>query len=482
MIEQGSRVYHQEFGDGKVSSVFGAYATVVFFGESIKVKVDELRLVKQKVTSAVVETTFDEQSSTEFRQAFEAVNLGVVPVNPKQIVKLTIGGEKIAEKIARVLSQHNKKGVNNCYKGYYGSGKSHHLQLVKSIAIQEGWVTSLVELDPKGVDPAKPSTVYQEIISKLEFPARKDGKQNLDFFDLIKEIRDNWIEVKKLNYFQNSPWFNRGLSALFQLPHHRHNQVYASGVNWLSGQSKNVSAIRSARVPGAKWNRIPPMPQTLRSGYVYAFHLVVINEILKFLGYKGLLLILDEVEHIRGYTAKRKEHAKHFIQTLKCCTLNNVTDFRARDEEYNWYNMPAFWREGPHFGLFVGLTEDHTDDFEDDDRELEMVNMVTQLDLPSSADYGEWVDLFLQKCGRGFGTNVRMLKFKKTREKLRRVLQENYQTASPTEKVLRNWTKLAGLPAAVLMGSNGSIDEDKLIEIISRSASEIAGERLPWDD
>lgn len=482
MIETGNRVYHNEYGDGKVTNVFGGYATVVFFGESINVKVDELRNVKQKVSAAVRETTFDEQSTSDFRQAFETVNLGVVPANPKQIVKLTIGGEKIAEKISKILSKHQTQGISNCFLGYYGSGKSHHLQLVKSIAIQEGWVTSLVELDPKGVDPARPSTVYQEIISKLEFPSRLDGKQNLDFFDLVKEIRDNWIEIKKLKYLQQSPWFERGFSVLVKRPHHRHDQVYSTGINWLSGQNKNVNAIRAARVYGDKWDRIPPMPQTLRSGYVYAFHLVVINEILRFLGYKGLLLILDEVEHIRGYSKKRKEHGKHFIHTLKSCALNCVSNFRSKDEEYNWYNMPAFWQEGPHFGMMVGLTEDFTDDYDEDERELEMFNKITRLELPSSMEYGEWVDLFLSRCGKGFGSNVRLLKHKETREKIKNILLRNYENANPSEKVLRSWTKLAGLPASVLMGSMGDIGEDQLLDIISKSASEIAGERLPWDD
>lgn len=482
MIEPGSRVHHHEYGNGKVKSVFGGYAEVNFFGETFSVKRDELQLVKKKSSAVVKGTTFNEQSSTEFRQAFEAVNLGVVPADPKQIVKLTIGGEKIAQKIVRVLSQHKRKGVNNCFLGYYGSGKSHHLRLVKSIALQEGWVTSLIELDPKAVDPAKPSTVYQEIVANLEFPSRRDGKKNVDFFDLVKEIRDNWINVKRLNYFAQSPWFSLGLSVLHQLSHHRHNQVYASGVNWLSGQNRNVNAIRSAKIPGVRWERIPPMPQHMKSGYVYAFHLVVLNEVLKCLGYKGLVLILDEVEHIRGYPARRREHAKHFIQTLKSCALNNVSNFNARDYEYNWYNMPAFWREGPHFGLFVGLTESNADEYEEDDRELEMFNKITRLAFPSSEEYGEWVDLFLAKCGSGFGTSVKMLKHKKTRAKVTKILTENYESANPSEKVLRNWTKLAGLPAAVLMSNAHNVDEDQLIEIVAKSAVEIADDRMPWDD
>ena len=483
MIEQGSSVYHQDFGTGKVESAFGSYAKVNFFGEILDVKSEDLQVVKKKNIAVVSDATFDEQNPEEFRQAFEAVNLGVVPTNHKQIVKLTIGGEKVAKDIVKVLKKHKTKGVNNCFMGYYGSGKSHHLQLVKSIAIQEGWVTSLIEIDPKAVDPAKPSTVYREIMANLDFPPRQDGKQNVDFFDLVKEIRDNWINVKRLKYFQKSPWFNGGMSVLYHRPHHRHNQDYVSGVNWLSGQSKNISAIRSAKIRGEYSERIPAMPQTMRSGYVYAYHLVVINEVLRFLGYKGLLVILDEVEHIRGYSAIRKDHATHFIQTLKSCAQKQKKGdvLRVRVDEYNWSDMPSFWNEGPHFGLFAGLTEGFAED-SDYDLEIDLFNKVTKLKLPSSKEYSEWVNLFLTKCGDRFGTSTRLLKSERTRAKLCSELQINYENADPSEKVLRNWTKLAGLPAAILLSNPRNIEEAQLVEMISKSATEIAGERFPWDD
>jgi hypothetical protein len=35
-----------------------------------------------------------------------------------------------------------------------------------------------------------------------------DGTRNADFFDLIKEIRDNWAIVRELPYFKQSPWFS----------------------------------------------------------------------------------------------------------------------------------------------------------------------------------------------------------------------------------------------------------------------------------
>ena len=47
----------------------------------------------------------------------------------------------------------------------------------------------------------------------------------------------------------------------------------------------------------------PPraMPRTLQAADIYAHHLVVINEWCRALGYKGLLLIFDEAEHVLGF-------------------------------------------------------------------------------------------------------------------------------------------------------------------------------------
>ncbi len=69
---------------------------------------------------------------------------------------------------------------------------------MKSVALRDGWVTASLELDPKAADPAKPSTVYQALTSGLEFPVRADVTRSSDFFDLVKEMRDNWAAVSTL--------------------------------------------------------------------------------------------------------------------------------------------------------------------------------------------------------------------------------------------------------------------------------------------
>ena len=58
------------------------------------------------------------------------------------------------------------------------------------------------------------------------------------------------------------------------------------------------------------------MPQTKDTGLIYAFHLVVLNEVLKALGYKGLAILIDEAEHVRTYSINRYHRANSFFDVL----------------------------------------------------------------------------------------------------------------------------------------------------------------------
>lgn len=314
MIKPGDQVEHEEFGIGQVLALLGETATVEFFGETFDVEVGEL-LHRPNGSSPVISSApVREGTDLAFRQSFEAVNLGVVPSNPDQLIKLTIGGDQISADVRSILHDAPRSGASRIFMGYYGSGKSHHLRLVRAIALREGWVTASIELDPKAADPAKPFSVYQELITGLEFPMRSDGSRNEDFFDLIKEIRDKWMDVRSLKYLKASQWFGNGIEALQFLAHRRDDPEYVSAVNWLAGQVKLISAIRKVTWREGYRGKIPTMPQTKDTGLIYAFHLVVLHEVLKALGYRGLALIIDEAEHVRTYSINRYLRANNFLR------------------------------------------------------------------------------------------------------------------------------------------------------------------------
>ena len=487
MIEPGDQVEHEEFGIGHVLALLGETATVEFFGETFDVEVGELISRPNGSSPVLTSGPVREGVDLAFRQSFEAVNLGVVPSNPDQLIKLTIGGEQIATDVRSVLDAATYSGASRIFMGYYGSGKSHHLRLVKAIALREGWVTASIELDPKSADPAKPSTVYQELIAGLEFPMRSDGNQSEDFFDLVKEIRDKWMTVRSLKYLKASQWFGSGIEALQFLAHRRDDPEYVSAVNWLGGQVKLISAIRKVTWREGYRGKIPTMPQTKDTGLIYAFHLVVLHEVLKALGYRGLALIIDEAEHVRNYSINRYLRANNFFDVLARCAHPPRKDQQDPNCDYDMTTVPPFWREGPHFGLFVGLTEgEDTQDLTRKTGEMSVLipspDEVIHLVPPSAADYETWANRFLTEASSHLGPKVDLLSDPDLCAQIAAMLREHFEQIPDTEKLLRNWTKMAGLPAAVLLSQSAAVGHKELIAIIDDAAKQISGEVMPWDE
>jgi P-loop Domain of unknown function (DUF2791) len=230
MIQAGSEIKHPEFGAGKVLKVLGGMAQVNFFGERLDVVLSELTL-RGEYRAAVLSTATYDSKALSFRQAFEAMNLGVVPPDPSQLIDLTIGGRVAAAEVEGWLARAPRDGLCKVFFGFYGAGKSHHLQLVKAIALNQGWVTAFLEVDPKAADAAKPHLVYQGLLSGLTFPARESGTRTDGFFGLVKEIRDTWERVRDGRYFRRSPWFERALEVLQYFPHNE-DEDYVSATAW----------------------------------------------------------------------------------------------------------------------------------------------------------------------------------------------------------------------------------------------------------
>jgi len=359
--------------------------------------------------------------------------------------------------------------------------------MVKAVALREGWVTATLELDPKAADPAKPATVYRSLLANLAFPMRADGSKNEDFFDLVKEIRDKWSVVRDLKYFRRSPWFSKGVAALLYLPHRRDDPEYVAAVNWLAGQVKLISAIRSTTWRAGNRESIPSMPQTKDTGLIYANHLVVVNECLRALGYRGLAIIIDEAEHVRSYSVNMYLRANNFLDILARCAHPPRKDLQDPTCDHDVSVFSPFWREGPHFAMFVGLTEgEDVRDLRRKAGEMSVLihssNDVVELKPPSPADYEVWVAAFLDEAAHRLGARVSTLSDPEVRERIAAVLREYFEDTPISERVLRNWTKLAGFAPAILMAQPRPFGGEELVSLVEAAAQQVAGGILPWEE
>jgi hypothetical protein len=479
----GETVEHPEFGVGTVVEILGDIVDVDFYGERIPVEASRLTSQNQTLSAPAAPGEVVGYRDPDLRRAFEAINLGVVPPTSKELIKFTIGGTQRAEQIGQWLEGFRSHGLCRVVFGRYGSGKTHFLRLVRATALERGWVVAYLEFDPKAADPARPFLVYRGLMQNLTFPERSDGSQVRGFSDLIMEIRKHWDAVSTGELFRRSPWFLQMLETL------RHygpgDQDYEDASQWLVGAPIHQSTINTLTNAVRRGTRVPRMPRQGEVSDVYVFHLVVLAEIVRALNYKGLVLILDEAEHVRGYSVRRRDRANNFFDLTARAAhppLTGAEEPRSNDQGFEVF---PFWRTGPHFALFVGLTEGDTFSEHIPLRDAcvflheEMDRLF--LDTPKADDYHRWCRMFLERFQSCYPDVTGLLASADARERIARVLREEFTHAPDESRTLRVWVKLAALIPCVLLSGNATSLEE-LEAIVRRSARSASGTTMPWDD
>lgn len=481
LYKAGDWVSHPDYGDGQVVDLIGTVVRVNFLGDEIDVDAHDLQPVEQKTSG--VEETIDESgeavnplSRQKYFSSIEAINLGVVPPDPEQLLHFTMNGAALTKRIRSDLDAAPRKGLCKVVLGHYGTGKTHYLQLVRSVALQSGWVVSFVEFDPKAADPAKPHLVYRHLMSSLEFPPREDGSVAKGFLGFVKEVRAHWMraDIRHLPLLSKNPWLLEGLHTLLAHNHDEEDERYVAGCSWLAGD-KQLSAIRGLAKEAKVAARVPSMPASKESAEIYAFHLAVVDEIVKQLGYKGLLLILDEAEHVRGYSVRRQERANNFFDYLARCAHPPMDTGDVPAPNEHGHELPAFWKMGPLFGLYVGLTPAYGIP---QSREECVFIRSPQEDLiltqpPSTKDYQSWAEKLFEMFHQYCPHEAELFSTEDRRVRIAASMAQRYAEYRDSNTPLRNWIKLGGFACSVPLVDH-SCDEALLIEQLAETGEMIA--------
>lgn len=478
----GEAVKHADFGPGRVAEVLGGQVVVEFFGERLTVEASSLE--REEAAPIAVETDRP-RNRVLFRQTFEAINLGVVPPHPDQLLALTIGGDRQIADVELWLKHAVRDGICKVVFGDYGSGKSHRLRIVEAAALRRGWVVSFVEFDPKQADPAKPHLIYRAITSSMRFPRRDDGSRSRNFVDFIGEVRNHWHLTSIGQHLRESPWWGPAMSVLRFQPHDDSRQ-YLDAVAWLGGQISQHAAIKTLAKEAGRMV-VPPraMPRTLECSDIYVHHLVVVNELCRALGYQGLLIILDEAEHVRSFSVSRQERANNLFDLLARCAHKPLKQYPDPYPNEHAISLPTYWKQGPHFGVVVALTEGET--FADSGASLKDscvflhdASDMVRLNPPKRDDYQRWCRDFLAQFVGFYPVHARVIADDGI-EVLAKALADEYQRQPADERTLRLWTKVTTLVPSMLLARTAAQDRDQLVADIRSAAREAAGEVLPWE-
>jgi len=243
---------------------------------------------------------------TEVEHIFERLRSGTVP--EKGLDKFAVGIDRPLNELKRQLDLASAgEGVFKFLRGGYGCGKTFMCQYTLLEALRQNFAVSFVVVSPNDTQFHKFDDVYHKIVSGLRTPlavsgaledaidrwiariedqiAEECGEDAPDFDERVKARFDT--ELVELTKEATGSEFINVLKAYFEAKQKGEYQLASSLVAWLSG-SKNIASGAKQRA-GIKGE--------ISSASALLFLKGILN-IIKRAGYKGLVVIVDELETI----------------------------------------------------------------------------------------------------------------------------------------------------------------------------------------
>jgi hypothetical protein len=243
---------------------------------------------------------------TEADHIFERLRSGTVP--ERGLDKFAVGIDRPLNELRRQLElAASGEGVFKFLRGGYGCGKTFMGQYALLEALRQNFAVSFVVVSPNDTQFHKFDDVYHKIVSGMRTPLAQSGA--------LEDALDRWIsriedqiasecgddapdfdgrvkarfdtELVELTKDATGNEFISVLKAFFESKQEGDFQTASSLVAWLSG-SKNISA-RAKQKAGIKGE--------ISSASALLFLKGILN-ITKRAGYRGLVVIVDELETI----------------------------------------------------------------------------------------------------------------------------------------------------------------------------------------
>jgi hypothetical protein len=249
------------------------------------------------------------------RRSIRHLKRGIFP--PESIELFTVGRTKaktiVQEHLDRVRSMHESEHL--FVEGDYGTGKSHFLKLVESLALRNGFATTWITLD--GYEHAfnHPTRYLSRLLESIRIP-------NNDIFGLYSLCK-YWLSNKKRTTLLD--WASQSNAWRFKNPI---NRLSKPDGDWrYCQQNLNCSDLR------------------YKSGKQYheEFYYILYSlaSLMHALGFKGIVFLFDELESVMTLISNARS------QLLSFEVLNNLTGSRILPHSYFVFSVT------PDFGRFL---------------------------------------------------------------------------------------------------------------------------------
>lgn len=262
--------------------------------------------------------------SLSARQSIEALRLGVVPAH--HLETYTIGREAELLSIDQSLASAAQGGLR-VVLGDYGTGKTHFLELTERLALQRGFLTTRVTLDSREIQPMRPRRLYHGLATGMRYPDEADHEPRGLRPLLDRAIRDEDL-VRR--------WKTRGTKAFH--PYLGPALAYFSALNnesgpndsdlerlldWIEGAevASNLDLENRLRHATGVRARLYALQDHRTVTHLYTYLLGGIAVLAQELGYRGLVVAVDEAEFYSVLRGPDRELAELLFRTFAAACL-----------------------------------------------------------------------------------------------------------------------------------------------------------------
>ncbi len=298
----------------------------------------------------VFENILNTISNFQLRQAVERLREGLFdPLG----VKILTTGESTIQKHFETQTENlqNLRPAHLCVCGAYGQGKSHTLNYIRQRALEENYIVSSINLDPREVPLHNLKQLYRSIMENLTFPnniavANSDNKgiinkkyNNNSFADIWKQSVKTWLLIPK----------NRGRNVVDMIPEeipHRFKAILTAMAQQTESIPNGKSTLK--KYAGFKPKDFPwillnafmgkdiPLPLlrnalkyrqvsfynqeslTCRDLNIYLEAIKGYGSLFQTMGYKGFVLLFDEAESIMLSTIRNRSKSYCVLHDIFC--------------------------------------------------------------------------------------------------------------------------------------------------------------------
>lgn len=265
-------------------------------------------------------------------QTLEALRLGVVPA--RGVREYTVAREKELASVQELLDQRHGCRV---IWGDYGTGKTHLLDAAQQLALEQGFATARLTLDPREQALHHPLRLYRHIAESI----RTSDRTSAGFETLFERLADS-PDHSLWGGPQCSRFFSPYLYAL------RHGEEDCIG--WLRDyvRGDNIDSYEVNKVlarmgwPGPRALR---MPDFRTFGRMYVHLVGTLASWCADAGSKGLVLLFDEVERVDALAKNDQAYAFEVLRHYAAVTIE--PEDLAFDPEELYKGGHAVHREIP---------------------------------------------------------------------------------------------------------------------------------------